>query len=98
MEQFKLAKQMLDFNKATFDSVFNASIGIQEQHEKMVKTSLEQVTWIPEQTSKFLTEWAASYRKEQDQWKKMVDEGFDTLAAHFAEERKSVIPKAAKTA
>lgn len=98
MEPLKWAKQMLEFNKTTFDNVFNASIVLQEQHEKTVKTSLEQAAWIPEQAIKVLTEWAASYRKEQDQWKRMVDQGFDTMAAHFAEERKSIIPKAAKTA
>ncbi len=98
MEELKWAKQMLEFNKTTFDNVFNASTGLQEQHEKMAKTSLEQAVWIPEQATKVITEWAASYRKEQDEWKKMVDEAFDKFAAYFAEERKNIIPKAAKSA
>lgn len=98
MEALKWAKQMLEFNKTTFANVFNASIGLLEQHEKMAKTSLEQAAWIPEQTTKVLTEWAASYRKEQDKWKKMVDEAFDKFAAYFTEERKNIVPKAVKTA
>lgn len=98
MEPLKWANQMIEFNKTAFDNIFNASILLQEQQDKMVKTSLEQAAWIPEQATKVLTEWAARYRKEQDRWKKMVDEGFDTMAAHFAEVNKSTIPKAAKIA
>ena len=48
----KLAKQIIDFNKATFDNSFNAMVLVQEQMEKAQSTFLDQVAWFPEKARK----------------------------------------------
>ena len=54
MEPLKMAKQMIDFQKATFDNTFNAMVLLQEQTEKMVKTFMAQATLLPEEGKKML--------------------------------------------
>ena len=41
MDQVKIAKQMIEFQKTTFDNTFNAMVILQEQPEWMVNTLLE---------------------------------------------------------
>lgn len=89
MEPMKLAKQMIDFNKATFDNSFNTMVLLQEQTEKMVNAFLEQSTWLPEEGKKILNEWVAAYKKGREEFKKVVNEGYKKVDAYFAEATKS---------
>ncbi len=47
MNQFTIAKQMIDFNRTAFENTFGAMCMLQEQSEKMVNTFVEQAEWIP---------------------------------------------------
>ena len=63
MEPIKMAKQMIDFNKATFDNTFNAMTLLQEQTAKMVNTFMGQATFLPEEGKKMLNEWVQTFKK-----------------------------------
>ncbi|MBN2283024.1 MAG: hypothetical protein JXO48_03955 [Deltaproteobacteria bacterium] len=76
MDQKELFKQMITFNKTTFDNSFNAMVMLQDQAEKMVNSLLEQATWMPEEGKKAISEWAASYKKGREAFKQTVDESF----------------------
>ena len=89
MEPLKLAKQMIDFNKATFDNSFNTMVLLQEQTEKMVNAFLEQSTWLPEEGKKILNEWVAAYKKGREEFKKVVNEGYKKVDSYFADACKS---------
>jgi hypothetical protein len=89
MEPLKLAKQMIDFNKTTFDNSFNSMVLIQEQTEKMVNVFLEQSTWLPEDGRKILNEWVAAYKKGREEFKKVVDESYKKVDSYFADAAKS---------
>lgn len=89
MEPLKLAKQMIDFNKATFDNSFNTMVLIQEQMEKMVNSFLEQSTWLPEEGKKILNEWVAAYKKGREEFKKAVNESYKKVDAYFTDACKS---------
>jgi len=80
MPQKMMAKQMLDANKATFDSSFQAMVMLQEQSEKMTATLLEQATWLPAEGKKMIQEWITACRKGRDDYKKMVDDGYKKIA------------------
>jgi polyhydroxyalkanoate synthesis regulator phasin len=84
MDQKAILKQMIDFNKTTFDNSFNAMVMLQDQAEKMVKTFLEQATWLPEEGKKVISEWINSYKKGCDDFKKLVDENFERVEDFFA--------------
>ena len=79
MAQEIMAKQMLDANKAAFDSSFKAMVMIQEQAEKMTDTLLEQTSWLPDEGKKMIREWVEACRKGRDDYKRVVDEGYERV-------------------
>ncbi len=83
MDQKQVLKQMMDFNKASFDNSFNAMVMIQDQAEKMVSMMLEQATWIPEEGRTAILNWAASYKSGRETFKKTVDENFKKVEEFF---------------
>jgi len=89
MEPIKLVKQMIDFNKATFDNSFSALILIQEQTEKMVATFLEQATWMPEEGKKVINDWVVTYKVGREQFKRSIDDSFQKVETYFADATKT---------
>lgn len=79
-----MAKQMIDFNKATFDNTFSAMVMVQEQMERTVGTFMEKATWLPDEGKKLLNEWMASYKKGREDFKKTVDESYKKLEDYFS--------------
>ena len=95
MEPRKMAKQMIDFYKATFDNSFGALLMMVEQMERMTNMFLAQTTVLPEEGKKALNEWIKTYKKACDEFKKAVDENFKRADTFFGEPEK---PEKAKTA
>jgi len=87
MEQSKIAKQMVDFYKTTYDNTFNAMTMLQDQTERMVSMFLEQATWLPEQGKKALDEWVQTFKKGREEFKKAVDESFKKVEDFFTSEK-----------
>ena len=85
MEPLKMLKQMIDFNKASFDNTFTAMVLLQEQTEKMVNAFMEQATWLPGEGKKALNEWVETVKKGREDFKKVVDQGFGKVEDYFAE-------------
>jgi len=85
MEQLKMAKQMIDFQKATFDNTFNAMVMLQDQTERMFGTFMEQATLLPEEGKKVLRDWVEAFKKGREEFKKSVDESFGKVEAYYAE-------------
>ena len=84
MEPGKISKQMIDFQKTTFDNTFNAMVSLQEQTEKMVNTIMDQSPWLPEEGKKVINEWVGAYKKGCNDFKKFVDENFKKVEEVFA--------------
>ena len=83
MNQFSLAKQMIDFNRSAFENTFGALCMIQEQSEKMMNTFIEHADWIPGEGKKAVADMAAIFRKSCSEFKKAVDENFGKMEAYF---------------
>jgi uncharacterized coiled-coil DUF342 family protein len=83
MDQKKIFRQMLEFNKASFDNSFNAIALLQEQAEKAAHMMLDQATWIPEEGRNAINEWVKSYKKGRVDFKKYVDESFNKVETYF---------------
>ena len=84
MDQKKLFKQMIDFNKSAFENSFNAMVMLQEQAERAANTIIDQATWLPEDGRKAIQDWADSYKKGRDDFKKLIDENYSRVEAYFA--------------
>lgn len=84
MDSSKIAKQMIDFQKTTFDNTFNAMVLLQEQAESMASTILDQATWMPEEGRKAINDWVKAYKKGREDFKKGVDENFKKVEDFFS--------------
>lgn len=84
MEPTRIAKQMMDFQKSTFNSAFDAAVMLQDQTERVVNSFTEQITkGFAEESKKVMKEWADAYKKGREDFKKNVDEGFKTMEDFF---------------
>jgi len=83
MEQKQLFKQVIDFQKTTFDNSFKAMATLQEQGEKMINMFLEQAQWLPEEGRKSVTEWLQAYKKGREEFKSIVEKNFDKVQTYF---------------
>ena len=86
MDTRKTLKQMIDMNKATFDSAFSTMTMIQEQMEKVIDMYLTQATGRDAERRKAITEWSKLYRTGFDAFKKTVDENFKRVETFFPKE------------
>ncbi|MGD2028571.1 MAG: hypothetical protein PVG86_01430 [Desulfobacterales bacterium] len=84
MDSSKIAKQMIDFQKTTFDNTFNAMVLLQGQAETMANTILDQATWMPEEGRKAINDWVKAYKKGREEFKKVVDENFKKVEDFFS--------------
>ena len=89
IEPRKMAKQMMDFYKASFDNSFNSLLMIQSQMERLATMSLEQSLAMPEEAKKAFTDWAKAYKKGCEDYKKAVDDNFKRVEDFFAEAEKT---------
>ena len=83
MEPVSFTKQMIDFQKTTFDNSFNAMVLLQDQSEKLARTILEQATWLPEEGRKAIDEWIKTYKKGREDFKKRVEESYMKVENFF---------------
>ena len=83
MEQKKLFKQMIDFQKATFHNSFNTLIMVQDQAERLFETTLAQTAWLPEESRRMLDDWNIAFKKGRTDFKGIVDDGFGKLVDLF---------------
>ncbi len=88
MVDYKIAKQVIDFQKATFDNTFSAITMLQDQAEKATSMLLQASAWpIPEEGKKMLNEWIQTFKKGRDEYKKAVDENFKRMESFFCQEK-----------
>jgi len=83
MDQKIMLKQILDFNKTSFDNTFHALNMVQDQIEKMVNSMVDQNPLIPEEGRKAIHEWVGSCKKGSQEYKKLVDENFTKVESYF---------------
>ncbi len=84
----RITKQVLDFQKSTFDNAFNMMSMLQDQTEKTFSTFLETGMWpIPEEEKEVINEWVQSLKKGREEFKKVMDEGFQRVEGYFAQEK-----------
>ncbi|WDN90661.1 hypothetical protein BuS5_03632 [Desulfosarcina sp. BuS5] len=85
MEVADMAKQMIDYQKSTFNNVFNAMNMLQEQSEKMTMAFLEQSPAIPKTGKKSVQEWSQAVKKGREDFKKVLDDNFSKMETLFSD-------------
>jgi hypothetical protein len=80
----KTGQQMIKFYKTTFDNSYGAMMMFQEQMERLGAMFWGQMVSLPGEAKKDLAEWNKSYKKNCEDFKKVVDNGFQKLEAFTA--------------
>ena len=76
MNQKQILKQMIDFNRTTFNNTFNTGTLIQDQIERMANTVLDQATWIPAEGRDAIDNWVEAYKSGLGNYKSYIDESY----------------------
>ena len=84
MDNTNIAKQMIAFQKATFNNTFNAMVLLQEQTEATMGSVLKQFDWIPAEGKKAIEDWMGAYKKGREEFKKLIDTNFEKVEAVFS--------------
>lgn len=88
MDQMKIGKEMIDFNKATFNNYF-AVLGLfHDQAEKAVKTMVAQFPAFPEDAQKNMDYWMNACKQALDNSKNITDKSFQKMEEYFAGDKK----------
>jgi hypothetical protein len=77
MENF--AKQMMDFQKATFDNAFTAVVMLQDQAERMLHSAMEQAEWLPKEGRAMVDQWVRICKTGRSDFKRIVDDSYDKM-------------------
>jgi len=88
MEPNQMTKKIIDFQKMSFDHLYNTMALIQDQAESTLDLMLNQSTWIPENGRNALSSWVNVCQQERGRFKSYVDKGFATLEKTVTETAK----------
>jgi hypothetical protein len=82
-QQFKIAKQMIDMQRASAEGMINSLTAMWDQ----TGTLLEGATLLPEEGRKQLRQWVDVNKKACEGLKSAVDSGYSNLEKFFSEAR-----------
>jgi len=79
MDSRWIAKQMIDFQKTTFDNMYTSMVMIQDHAEKLAATLLSQAVWIPAESSGVVNQWTEILKTGRNDFKVAVDDYFSKM-------------------
>jgi hypothetical protein len=75
-------KQVIEFQKAAFDSTFDAVVAIQDQQEQFFADMLERSNTVPEEGKELVNEWIETFRRSREDFKAAADKSYG-LMEHY---------------
>jgi competence ComEA-like helix-hairpin-helix protein len=88
-------KQVISFQKTTFENSFAAVDMLQGQAEQIVTSAWHQAPWLPQEGKLLIDHWVGALREGRKSFRQSVREGFDRLEENLT---KDVIGGAQKAA
>ena len=84
MDHHTLLKQVINLHRNAFDSLYNGIVTLQDQAEKTAGPLFESAPWMTEEGRNAIVEWRKFYKKGRDDFKRVVDDGYDKLETYLA--------------
>ncbi|RJP81959.1 MAG: hypothetical protein C4522_04375 [Desulfobacteraceae bacterium] len=81
MDQKQIFKQMLNFNKSSFNNAFSTLVMAQEQMETMGNSLVDQAAWLPAEGKKAIQDWLGACKKGREEYKKLIDDAYKKVEA-----------------
>jgi len=76
MELTGMTKQIIDFQKASFDQTFAGVTALQDYSENLMDGLLSQAPWINEESKKPISDSMKIVKSAREEYKKAVYKGF----------------------
>ena len=86
MEAVEFTKQIVEYQKAAFNSGFNIIAKLQDQAETTAATFLEKTWGVPKDSQKIFNQWSEVFRKGRNDFKNMIDQNFNAIENLFGQE------------
>ena len=83
MDQKQLFKQIIEFNQSTFDNIFNATVLVQDQFERVANATLDKISGLPAEGRKSIENWADVFKNNRDSFKQQIDKSFEQAEKLF---------------
>jgi hypothetical protein len=79
METSQITKQMIKFQRMSFDNWYNAMSIVQDQAVSAMDTMLGQASWLPKDGRDAIQNWVGDIKDGRDRFKGYMDDGFVSL-------------------
>lgn len=79
MDNLRITKEIIDFNKTIFNDCFIARNALYEQTERFMNKFWERSPMFPENGRKVIFEWMKAYKTGGEKFKNVVNENFKQL-------------------
>jgi len=83
MKAAKIAVNVIEFQKSTFDNTFKLITQLQEQSEKMAKELLIDASWMPKEGKDVVREWVQTLESGRKEFQRTTDKSFDLIVDYF---------------
>jgi phage-related minor tail protein len=83
MDPKQILKQMMEFNKYTFENAYHGLAIVQSQAEQLASAMINHADWLPEDGKKAFKAWSEAYKKGAEDFKKRVDASFGMMEELF---------------
>ena len=83
MDQKKMVKQMIEFNQATFNNMYDSMVLLQDQFESVAMKALDESGVVPDEGRKVLQSWAKVFKNGRKDIKAQIDNGFQQAEKLF---------------
>lgn len=93
MNTNQISRQVIDFQKMSFNNWYTAMSLVQDQALSSMDRMLGQTAWVPEGGRNAIQSWLNVFQDERNLFKDYVDRGFVVLEKAFSE-----VPKPAEKA
>ncbi len=90
----RLALNLIEFQKVTFDNAARLLGAVQQQTEKAVRQLAVQSSWMPKEGQQAVDEWVKTMRRAREDFKKTVDKSFDLVSEYLKRLEKEGTTKA----
>jgi DNA uptake protein ComE-like DNA-binding protein len=78
-------KQIISFQKTTFENSFAAVEMLQGQAEQMLTSAWRQAPWMPEESKVMMDHWIGALQEGRKSFRQSVREGFDRLEENLTQ-------------
>jgi hypothetical protein len=83
MQNQEMLSKAIRYQKAASDNAFNIISIFQKSGEQMLKTTLDQYSWIPEKGKKDYLSWSRNYLQITEKMKAYIDKGYEEAERLF---------------